>query len=538
MAEENASAGASAAVEAPAAPAATQEPELKSASWADEVEEGGDGVDALSASAAKLDLDVKGAPDLQSGALIVREAGCAVDEPKTQPVTSFSALNIDDDLKKAIANVKGWSTMSKIQQIGLPLVLQDPPRNLIGQAQAGTGKTGTFVISMLARITAEKKPSTPQAIILAVTQELCTQIAQEVNALGSVKGIKARRVMSARTKTAPIAEGSAAAPWKLEDGEDFDEQVVVGTPGMVKNYLKNASGRKKRKPMIDASECRVLILDEADKMVQLPPHGFGQDVQEIRDAILKKRKDKPCQILLFSATFTENVRQIARQFVGGHDNDESKYHEITLRKKDVTLDKVVNFFVYIGDENDRNEEEMYQKKFEAITDIWANLSQLSEGQSVIFCNRKDRVQRLADYLRGENFQVGQIHGDMDKRERDVVLAEFKRGERKALVSTDVTSRGIDNPNVTLVINVDLPINREREADPENFVHRIGRSGRWTKKGASVSLVARSPAFKDLGLMKDIERSLFANADVNRPLIPVDDISHIEEKIISALESSA
>lgn len=519
-------------------PAAAAPPAEPKSSWADDVENDteGDAVAALSEHAAKLDLDVHGAPDLHSGALVVREAGCPVDEPKTQAVTSFSALAIDDDLKKSIANVKGWSTMSKIQQIGLPLVISDPPRNLIGQAQAGTGKTGTFVISMLARISADKKPSTPQAIILAVTQELCTQIAQEVNALGSDKGIKARRVMSARSKNGPLAEGSAAAPWALSEGEDFDEQVVVGTPGMVKNYLKNAMGRKKRKPMIDPSECRVLILDEADKMVQQPPHGFGQDVQEIRDIILKKRKDKPCQILLFSATFTENVRQIARQFVGGHDMDESKYHEITLRKEDVTLDKVVNFVVYIGDENERNEEEIYKKKFEAINEIWENLSQLSEGQSVIFCNRKDRVQRLADYLRGLNFPVGQIHGDMDKAERDIVLSEFKRGERKALVSTDVTSRGIDNPNVTLVINVDLPVNREQEADPENFVHRIGRSGRWTKKGASVSLVARSPAFRDLGLMKDIERALFANAEVNRPLIPVDDLSNLESKIISALEA--
>jgi len=538
-ASDAATAAAAAAASDPAVPGsqdAVQGGATPSMSWADAVEENDDEEEAALVEAAKkLDIDVKGAPDLHSGALIVREAGASeAEDPQTQPITSFSALQVDERIKKAIANVKGWNTLSKIQQIGLPLILKDPPQNLIGQAQAGTGKTGTFVISMLARITAEKKPSTPQAIILAVTQELCTQIAQEVNALGSEMGITARRIMSAMNKNR-VREGSDTAPWKLNEGEDFMEQVVVGTPGMVKNYLKNATGRKKKKPCIIAGDCKVLILDEADKMVQQPPHGFGQDVQEIRNAILKARGENPCQILLFSATFTEDVRQIARQFVGGHENDLNKYHEITLRKQDVTLDKVVNFFVYVGDANERDINQLYLKKYEAITEIWANLTELNQGQSVIFCNRKDRVQNLAEYLRNQGYQVGQIHGDMDKTERDIVLGEFKRGERTALVSTNVTSRGIDNPNVTLVINVDLPVNLHGQADPESFVHRIGRSGRWTKKGASVSLVARSSAFDDLITMKEIERALFANPERNRPLIPVDNISNIEDKIKSEFQ---
>jgi ATP-dependent RNA helicase DDX19/DBP5 len=288
--------------------------------------------------------------------------------------------------------------------------------------------------------------------------------------------------------------------------------------------------------MIDASNVKVLVLDEADKMVQAPPHGFGDEVVLIRNMILKKRKGAPCQLLLFSATFNEEMRQIARAFVGGPSNDETKFHEITLRKQDVTLEKVVNFFTLVGDAHERNEELLYQKKYELITEIWAALANYNLGQTVIFCNRKDRVAKLTEFLRAQKFKVGQIHGDMDKAERDTVLAEFKKGERQALVSTNVTSRGIDNPNVTLVINVDLPVNLNNQPDPENFVHRIGRSGRWTKKGASVSLVARSSHFSDLSSLKEIERVLFANTEVNRPLIQIDDVSSLGDKMEELLNA--
>jgi len=525
-------------VQPPAAPEPPVETSAKaSTDWADENDDMSsfNEVDDVTKRLAKsLDMDVKGAPDLHSGELIVREAGCADGEHETQPVTSWAALNIDDAVKATIAK-KGWATMSKIQQIAVPLILKDPPLNLIGQAQAGTGKTGTFVISMLSRISAKETPSSPQGIILCVSQELCTQIAQEVNFFGESKGIKARRIMSAGKRD--MKGSGPAAPWALEQGEDFMEQVVVGTVGMVKNYLTNAEGRKKKKPMIDASLCQVLVLDEADQMIQAPPHGFGDDVAVIRNMILKKRKGKPCQVLLFSATFTEEMRQVACNFVGGPTNDRSKYHEITLSKKDMTLSKVVNFSLQIGDPNETSEENLYKQKFAAIPEIWSAVASSSiEGQSVIFCNRKERVQMLADFLRKEGYNVGQIHGDMQKSERDIVLAEFKRGERQALVSTNVTSRGIDNPNVTLVINVDLPVNRNNDPDPENFVHRIGRSGRWTKKGASVSLVARSssPHIRDQANLKEIQRILFSNSDVDRPLIEVNDVTTLGEKIESQL----
>ena len=376
----------------------------------------------LSKELKKLELDVSTAPDLHSGELLVRQAGkeefgqCDVEK-----VTSFSALDIEESIKKAVTSVKGWDTMSKIQQIGLPLILSNPPANLIGQAQAGTGKTGTFVISALARITPDEAPSQPQAIIIATTQELVTQIASEVDTLGQFKNIKARRVMSARSKDGTIID----APWMIPRGEDFMEQIVVGTSGMVKNYLQNCSGRRVRKPCIDASNVKVLVLDEADQLIAYPPHGSGEDLAEIRRLVLMKRGDEVCQILLFSATFHEEVKYLAREFVG---QDKAKYHEITLRKEDTTLDKVVNFFVLVKSHPGEHYEEIYEKKYKAILEIWASLADYNLGQTVIFVNRKDRARDLADFLRREGYDVGQIHGDMAKDEREQVFAEFKEGK--------------------------------------------------------------------------------------------------------------
>ena len=223
------------------------------------------------------------------------------------------------------------------------------------------------------------------------------------------------------------------------------------------------------------------------------------------------------------------MRDLARKFVG---NDKKLYHEITLSRKDLTMDKVDNFFLLLGQESD-DEETVYKLKRQAVVDMWVSLADVQLGQTVIFVNTKRRAQELAEFLRSEGYEAGQIHGDMDKSEREKVFSEFKQGKRPSLVATNVLSRGIDNPNVTLVINIDLPQKRTgggmMEADPETFVHRIGRSGRWTKRGTSVSLI--SPGIRhEIPIMKSIEAALFANDDVNRPLIPVSDASMMGEAV--------
>ena len=277
---------------------------------------------------------------------------------------------------------------------------------------------------------------------------------------------------------------------------------------MVKNYLANAQGRRKRKPCIDASNVRVVVFDEADSMCQLPPIGFGEDTALIRRNILKARRGKVCQFLLFSATFSpEILPRVRSEYMGGN---KKLYSEVTLRKGDDTLTKVANFFIKTGGEYD-DEMTKNAKKDQAILDIWESLSELNLGQTVIFVNKKSRAQQLADFLRANHFQVGQIHGDMEKVERETVFKEFKEGKRSALVATNVLSRGIDNQNVTLVINVDLPVVQGR-ADSDTYVHRIGRAGRWTKKGAAISLVSPNRMYRELAILGQIEREKFTDSE--------------------------
>ena len=507
-------------------------------------------VEELAAQLTRVDLDQDETadPTLHSGELQVRQAGKAsMGECDVEKVTSFQALPISAELKKSIADM-GWQTMSKIQQRAIPLLLHDPPAHCIAQAQAGTGKTGTFVISALARIDNVARASQPQAIILAVTQELVTQIAQVVTLLGKDMGVKARRIMGASSQGggaqgagaggaaagrgrgrgrggAPGGGGADAngggAPtqpsWALAPGEDFTEQVVVGTPQKVLQYLTDF--QRARKPCIDPREVRVLVLDEADQMVQQPPHGFGDYVVGVRNAILENRRGKPVQLMLFSATYTDAVRETARQFVG---NDKRSYHELLLKREDQTLDNVENFFIFVGKENDAPLA-VRDAKFEAVVKMWESLADSPlQGQTVIFVESRARAKDLAEFLRGKGYEAGQIHGDMDKVERETVFREFRENKRPVLVATNVLSRGIDNPNVTLVVNVDLPLKHgSREPDPETFVHRIGRSGRWTRGGMSVSLVAAGDSH-DRAVITEIERKLFA--PVNRPLIQVADPS--------------
>lgn len=510
---------------------------------ADEVEKD---VDALATDIAKLDVAEETDPTLQAGDLIVREAG-KDSGTDVAPATSFASLAVRQEIKDAVAK-KGWQAMSKIQQIGLPLFLHKPPSNLLAQAQAGTGKTGTFVLGLLGRLDAKllaadkmTRLNRPQGIIVATTQELVTQIAMVVNEFGQGLGVHARRVMSAGMNpdggagrgggrggrgrggattrgggvTTSASAPKAAAEWAMSEGQDFEEQVLVGTVGKLKNYLQNF--RNGRKPYIDASDLCVLVLDEADELLKT------DDIFDVRNMIQQRRGDKPLQIALFSATFKESILDRAREFVG---NDKKRYHEITLRKEDLTLDKVDNFFTLVGKQGD-SPDKIDQLKFQAVLDIWKSLADTSlMGQTVIFVNQKSRAQPLAEFLRSHHYDVGQIHGDMEKVERETVFQEFKDNKRPALVATNLLSRGIDNPNVTLVINVDLPVEKmnSQAGDAETFIHRIGRSGRWTKRGASVSLVSAY----DKPIMADIERRLFANESVDRPLILVQDPSMIGE----------
>jgi len=284
----------------------------------------------------------------------------------------------------------------------------------------------------------------------------------------------------------------------------------------VKLLLENFG--KKKKPYIDPSEVRVLILDEAD---QLLGHQSSPDVFNIRELIPRISK-RECQIGLFSATYKDQIKLMAKKFVF---NDIKLYHEITLRKEDLTLDRVDNFFVIVGGQQD-NQEAIFTKKCQAVLDVWKSLSDANiVGQTIIFVRAKGGSQKVSEFFRGKGYDVGQIHGDLDKVERDKVFKEFCEHKRPHLVATNVLSRGIDNPNVKVVIHFDLPdMMNHRYADPETFIHRIGRASRWKNRGASVSLISANPSSKEKTMLAEIERVLFA--EVDRPLIQLAEASQV------------
>lgn len=549
-------------------------------------------IDELTEKVNNMDVDED--PTLQAGELNVRLAGNKeASEFEDLKVFNFDELDIHPLIKKAIIEKKGWQVMSKIQQIGLPLALKSPPTNMLAQAQAGTGKTGTFVLSILSRIDTnligegKQKPSTPQGIIIAVTQELVTQIASEVNSLGYFIGVTARRVMSSSNHSrdggnvntsgvsggrgnsagrgmfanagvsggrgrGSISSSSASAStsmikksaedpnasWALKDGEDFNEAVVVGTATKIYEYLKN-SKEENKKPCIYPNEVRVLVVDEADQVM-----GSSHKICiEIKRIIGSQRKGKDFQILLFSATYSNEMRILAKDFVG--DNDYRKYNEITLSENDLVLNKLDNFYIEIQTKGKRDEE-ILETKIKLIMDIWSSLSLTTlKGQTVIFVRTKKDANYVATKLRQENFDIGLITGEMNRSERDNVFKEFKENKRPAIVSTNVLARGIDNQNVTLVINLDLPLKSDKSsklvADPETFIHRIGRAGRWNKRGASISIVS-SDIEEDILVLSDIEKALFSGKEEQRSLIQIfspDDIGkYIEERRKAQAQSAS
>lgn len=489
---------------------------------------------------------------LFTGELIVRQAGKKQgEECDVVKAESFLSLPLDDVLKGAIAK-KGWQEMSKIQEIGIPLFLSEPKAHLIAQAQAGTGKTGTFVISALARMDLvaarappESRLNRPQVIILGTTQELVNQIHQVVSEFANPMQLYARRVMSSFDKNAERGgrggRGGASAgagrgggasreapAWELTRGADFQEQIVVGTAGKVKNLMMAFKHPQKPKPYIDPSDVRVLIFDEADEQLS---HKALQDSLFVSEECPRMHSYQRTgivdgQIGLFSATYSDALRDQARKFVG---NDPKFYHEITINPDELVLDKVDNLFIVVGDEQD-DAQAIDQKKYQCIFDIWESISNADiVGQSIIFLNDRVRTRKCAEFLRQLGSDAGQIHGDMPKMERERVFNEFRNNQRPSLVTTNVLAKGIDNQSVNLVINVDLPLDEMRRANPTLFVHRIGRAGRWNKGGASVSLISANPAHGEKEMLRIIEQELFANVD--RPLIQVVDASKIGDEMV-------
>jgi len=361
----------------------------------------------------------------------------------TGVVTSFDSMELNELLLRGIY-AYGFEKPSKIQQRGIMPILAG--HDTIAQAQSGTGKTATFTIAALQSI--DTSVNQCQALILAPTRELAQQTQKVVRALGDFLQISSHACVGGTLVRDDIRT--------LREGV----QVIVGTPGRVTHMIQS--------DVLNLSPVKLFILDEADEMLS---RGFKEQIYEIFQHLPNK-----VQVCLFSATMPDEILEISQRFM-------RTPVRILVKKDEVTLEGIRQFYVAV---------EREEWKLETLCDLYETLT---ITQAIIYCNLKSRVDWLKDKMGQRDFTVSSMHGNMTGPERELIMREFRSGSSRVLITTDLLARGIDVQQVSLVINYDMPGNRE------NYIHRIGRSGRFGKKGVAINLVAQA----DVQALREIER---------------------------------
>lgn len=360
-------------------------------------------------------------------------------------VDSFDEMDLQEGLLRGIYSY-GFERPSAIQQRAIMPILDG--RDTIGQAQSGTGKTATFVVGALQRI--DYKQHDCQALLLAPTRELAHQIQTVVLALGDYLNIRCHACVGGGSVREDIAH--------LKSGQ----HCVVGTPGRVMDMIG--------KGHLQVDNLLVFVLDEADEMLS---HGFKDQVYDIF------RKLPPnVQVCLFSATMPPEMLDLTKKFM----RDPVR---ILVKKEELTLEGISQFYVGL----DREE-----WKFDTLCDLYETVT---ITQAIIYCNSRRQVDTLTEEMTKRDFTVSSMHAGLDQAERNLVMREFKSGSTRVLITTDLLARGIDVQQVSLVINYELP----SESNIENYLHRIGRSGRFGRKGVAINFVTN----RDARAMKSIER---------------------------------
>ncbi len=354
---------------------------------------------------------------------------------------SFDDMGLKMKLLRGIY-AYGFEKPSKIQKIGIMPITKG--YDIIGQSQSGTGKTGTFLIGTLQRIDPELKQT--QALILAPTRELSEQIFNVCNNLCTYMKLENYLLIGGNNRREDI---------KNLDNHKY--QIIVGTPGRVYDMLKNLS--------LNTNHLKLFVVDEADEMLS---SGFQDQVYEIFQYI-----PKTSQVCLFSATIPNEALEITERFM----NDPIK---VLVKKEELTLEGIKQFYIAISKE---------VWKLDALCDIY---KKLSVSQSIIYCNTKRTSDWLREQLEERDFTVKCIHSNM--KERKDIMEDFRKGELRVLIATDIISRGIDVQQVGIVINYDIPKFKEV------YIHRIGRSGRYGRKGLAINFVTHD----DINKLKTIQ----------------------------------
>jgi translation initiation factor 4A len=370
------------------------------------------------------------------------EAELVIDSNWDEAIESFDSMELPEELLRGIY-AYGFEKPSAIQQRAIKPTMIG--RDLIAQAQSGTGKTATFAIGTLARI--DLKLRECHSLILAPTRELAQQIQKVVIALGDYMNVVVHACVGGTAVRDDIRT--------LQGGV----HIVVGTPGRVYDMINRRALR--------LDSIKQFMLDEADEMLS---RGFKDQIYDIF-----KFLPEEVQVCLFSATMPLDVLEVTQRFM----RDPVR---ILVKKAELTLEGIKQFYIAVDKE---------EWKLETLCDLYATLT---ITQAIIYCNTRRKVDWLQEQMQEKDFTVSCMHGDMDQRERDIIMREFRSGSSRVLITTDLLARGIDVQQVSLVINFDLPTNRE------NYIHRIGRSGRFGRKGVAINFLTEN----DVRYLRDIE----------------------------------
>ena len=356
-------------------------------------------------------------------------------------MATFIELGLSEPVIRSVINM-GFEETTPIQEKTIPIALEG--RDLIGQAQTGTGKTAAFGIPLTEKI--ESNSDQIQGIVLAPTRELAVQVAEELNKIGQFKRIHALPIY-----------GGQGIEWQIRALKKRP-QIIVATPGRLMDHM--------RRKTIRLSDIKIVVLDEADEMLNM---GFVEDIETILKEISENR-----QTLLFSATMPRQIQNLAQRFMK---NPEM----ISIKATGVTVSDIEQHYLEVSE----------RLKFDVLCRI---LDIQSPELSIVFARTKRRVDEISEGLKKRGYSAEGIHGDLTQGKRDSVMRQFKDGTVNVLVATDVAARGLDISGVTHVFNLDIP------QDPESYVHRVGRTGRAGKSGLAITLVTP----REIGMLRLIE----------------------------------
>jgi translation initiation factor 4A len=368
--------------------------------------------------------------------------------PPTSQAREFEAWEDIQDLNPLLMRGiygYGFEKPSPIQQKSIISIMDG--RDVIAQAQSGSGKTGAFATGVLSRMRLDNKH--PQALIIAPTRELAKQIHDVVKDLATqMVGLNVQLLIGGTSTEDDVADLKANGP-----------QVLIGCPGRVHDIMR-------RQPAIGRG-MQMLVLDEADEMLSA---GFNEQIYNIFQQL-----NTNVQVCLFSATMPDELHSLSDKFM----RDPVR---ILVKSEMLTLEGISQFHVALETDHD---------KYATLKDLF---TRISVSQCIIYCNSIRRVSDLAEAMMNDGFPVCCIHSGMEKEVRDKAYQEFRSGAHRVLISSNVTARGIDIQQVSTVINFDMP------RDVHTYLHRIGRSGRWGRKGSGVNFVTR----RDFRKLKEIE----------------------------------